>query len=199
MKSSAQSGLTPVESYKQPTCLEDFGIHNRALMVVLRDYYGEKDFGVKIPYFVELGAGVHAKELPERLCIDIAETEGVDIVYDLNYGIPLPDNCVRQIHSNQVLEHIHNIVFLFNEMWRVMLTGATCWHAVPYYLGPHSWSDPQHVRAFTELSFRYFCVDASGKPFVENFADYGIECQFELVDQKIVGGNQGLEVTLRKP
>jgi SAM-dependent methyltransferase len=196
---SVQKGLERVNSYQQPTCLEDFGVHNRSLMTVLRDYYGDKDFGLEKPYFLELGAGRHAAALPDRLCIDIAKDDGIDIAYDINFGIPLPDECVHTIHSNQVLEHIHNIIFLMNECWRVLIPGGTVWHAVPYYTGPHSWGDPQHVRAFTDTSFRYYCMRPDGTPFVENFADYGIECAFELVDQEVIGGNQGLEVTMKKP
>lgn len=191
--------LEPVKSYAQPTCIDDFGPHNRALMIVLSDYYSQMDFGLEMPYFLELGAGKHAAALPDRLCVDIEPSEGIDIVFDLNYGIPLPSESVHTIHSNQVLEHITNIIYLFNEMWRVLVPGGTMWHAVPYYAGPHSWGDPQHVRAFTETSFRYYCVRPDGTPFVENFSDYGIQCAFELVGQEVKGGNQGLEVTLRKP
>jgi len=70
---------------------------------------------------------------------------------------------------------------------------------VPYHLGPHSWGDPTHVRAFTENSFRYFCQSQNGVPFAESFTDYGIECSFVLHKQEIKDGNQGLEVWMNKP
>ncbi len=69
---------------------------------------------------------------------------------------------------------------------------------VPHYLGPHSWGDPTHVRAFTETSFDYFSVDSQGRPFVESFSDYGIKCAFVCEDRVV---RRGLDITvrLRKP
>lgn len=189
--------------YQQPTHITDFTYDDENTMLESRKRVPRhlEELGFEEPYFVELGPGKFADEMPERVKIGLNEQAdpGCEVYYDLNYGIPLLARSVARIHSGQVLEHITNIIFLMNEMWRVLIPGGIAWHAVPFYLGPHSWSDPTHVRAFTENSFKYFCQREDGTPFVENFADYGIDCNFILVDQKIVGGNQGLEVTLRKP
>lgn len=188
-----------LKDYRQPTRLTHFSEYNQARIIDALSYFSAHTFKVEPPYFLELGAGKHAADLPDRLCLDIEYSEGVELIWDLNFGIPLPSQCVYKIHSNQTLEHIHNIIFLFNEMWRVMKPGGEMWHAVPYYLGPHAWGDPTHVRAFSQESFKYYCVRPDGTPFVENFSDYGIECAFELTDYEIKGGNQGIEVWMKKP
>jgi len=112
--------------------------------------------------------------------------------------IPLPDECVHEIHANQVMEHIHNIIPLMNDCYRVLVPGGFVHICVPYYLGPHAWGDPTHVRAYSETSFQYYCRRENGAQFTEQFSDYGITAMFvqESLEKQ---GNAGLSVILRKP
>lgn len=141
------------------------------------------DAGFVIPFDVELGPGKHGPAI-DRFKIGLNEKSdpGSHVYWDLEGGIPLPDGCVSHIRSGQTLEHIWNIILLFNEMWRVLVPGGTMHHDVPHYLSIFADGDPTHVRKFSEASFNYYCVRPDGKPFVENFSDYGITCAFELTE-----------------
>lgn len=146
----------------------------------MREKYGD-------PFQLELGPGKH--DVPDRAKIGLNEKSdpGSDIYWNLNFGIPLCSMCVSHIHSNQVLEHIDEIIPLFNAMWRVLIPGGTMQHVVPHFLSPHAWGDPTHVRAFSEESFKYFCKGDDGKPFSIAFSDYGIIANFTLVYQVVSG------------
>lgn len=164
----------------------------------LTDEKGEEQF--EDPFFLELGAGKHGRDLPERVKIGLnpEADPGSNIYWDLESGIPLPDNCVHKIHSNQVLEHIWNIILLFNEMWRVLTPGGEMWHCVPHYSGIHAWGDPTHVRAFSPTSFRYYCVGEEGGRFSEEFSSYDIECGF-ILDKIEVRPDLDIQVWMSKP
>ena len=144
------------------------------------------DAGFEVPFQVELGAGHHGPAIQDRFKIGLNETADPDshLYWDLEGGIPLPDGCASYIGSNQCLEHIWNIILLFNEMWRVLAPGGTMWHCVPHYLSIFADGDPTHIRRFSPASFNYFCVRPDGTPFVQNFSDYGITCAFELTKFK---------------
>ena len=122
-----------------------------------------------------------------------------DIFFDLEFGIPLPRECIAKIVSNQTLEHIgEGFIRLMNSCWRVLKPGGTFQACVPHWKSPYAWGDPTHRRVFTEVSFDYFCVDETGRPFVESFSDYGIVCAFEKVSQRVRPGVD-ITVILKKP
>ena len=59
------------------------------------------------PLVVELGCG--QKKKPGRVTIDKIDLPHVDIVADIENGLPfLLDNSVDEIHCRSVLEHIEN-------------------------------------------------------------------------------------------
>lgn len=149
------------------------------------------------PYQVELGPG-RGQKYPEILYIGYTREADpdCDIYHDLNTGIPLPDETVAYIYSNQVLEHISQIIHLFNEMYRVLLPDGTMKHCVPHYRSPWAWGDPTHVRAFSERSFEYFST-FDGKPWTEQFSNYGITCTFEIINQ-VVRPELDITVEMRK-
>lgn len=123
-----------------------------------------------------------------------------DIWYDLNGGLPLPDDCVDEIHSNQFLEHLRrkNQIHFWNEMYRVLKHGGKMEHHVPHYLAPASVGDPTHFTQYSETSFQYYCLDQNGRPFVESFSDYGITARFVLDVAGFEFGRQGLYVKVHK-
>jgi SAM-dependent methyltransferase len=148
---------------------------------------------------LELGAGKDAAALPERVCIDLNKQAGPDcqIWHDLEHGIPLPRESVHTIHANQLLEHIWNIILLMNECYRVLIPGGTFWASVPHFQSVHAWGDPTHIRAFTPVSFKYYCRE-DGMPFAERFSDYGIKADFVL-DKIEVREKLDIQVWLKKP
>jgi SAM-dependent methyltransferase len=162
----------------------------------LRESYGHY---IKL----ELGPGRHGKPPYNKrpwatLGLRPSSDPHSDIYQDLEYGIPLPAECVDEIYCNQVLEHIRSLIFLMNDCWRVLKPGGFLEACVPHWLSESAWGDPTHVRAFTKTSFQYFCLDDHGKPFVDAFSDYGIECKF-ILEKNDVRPQIDIVAVLRKP
>jgi SAM-dependent methyltransferase len=115
----------------------------------------EKIINGKEPVIIELGCGARKKE--GRIGIDTVDLPGVDIVADLEKGLPfLPDNSIDQIHCRHLLEHIRNFESLMAEMVRVLKKDGTAHIFVPHFSNPHYYSDYTHTRFFGLYSFYYF-------------------------------------------
>ena len=110
---------------------------------------------------IELGCGPRKKD--GRIGIDAVDLKGVDIVADLEMGLPfLADNSVDQIHCRHFLEHIKNFENLMAEMIRVLKKDGTAHISVPHFSNPHYYSDFTHKRFFGLYSFYYF-VDSENQ------------------------------------
>jgi len=146
---------------------------------------------------VELGPGRKSTGHESEIWIglDPSADYHCDIYYDLEFGIPLPDESVDLIKSNQFLEHISrdSFIYFMNETWRVLKNGGAAEHCVPHFLSPWAFGDPTHRNWFSEKSFDYFCL-RGGEPFVDRFSDYGIRTRFVL-DNMVV--RRGLDISVR--
>jgi len=108
------------------------------------------------PMILELGSG-NKKPDHSRVYIDRLELPGVDIIANLEDGLPfLPDNSVDAIYSNSFLEHINNLEFLMYEIWRVLKPNGQKYVFVPHFSNPYYYSDYAHHRFFGLYSFEYF-------------------------------------------
>lgn len=104
---------------------------------------------------VELGCGINKKE--GAIGIDHLPLEGVDYVANLENGLPfLPDNCVDEIYTRHVLEHVGNFQQLMKEIHRVLKPGGKKVIIVPHFSNPHFYSDFTHKSFFGLYSFDYF-------------------------------------------
>lgn len=107
------------------------------------------------PVVLELGCGPRQKD--DRIGIDRLNLPGVDIVADLEAGLPfLPDNSVDAIHSKSFLEHVDNLELLMREIARVLKPGGKKHLFVPHFSNPYYYSDYTHQRFFGLYSFQYF-------------------------------------------
>jgi len=66
----------------------------------------------------------YAKYFPNRIGLDIAEKEGVDVVGDA-HDLPFSDNEFEVILCTEVLEHLHSPQIAINEMRRILKKGGT--------------------------------------------------------------------------
>jgi SAM-dependent methyltransferase len=118
----------------------------------------EKIISGSEPVIVELGCG--RKKRPDRITIDKVDMPHVNIVADIEDGLPfLPDRSVDQIHCRSVLEHIKNFENVIKEIVRVLKKDGRAHIFVPHFSNPHYYSDFTHVRFFGLYTFYYF-VDA---------------------------------------
>lgn len=135
------------------------------------------------PIIIDIGCG--KKKKPGRIGIDQVDLPGVDIVADIESGLPFfSDNSVDEIHCRSVLEHIGNFEYLLKEMMRVLKPDGKLHVFVPHFSNPYYYSDPTHVRAFGLYTFYYF-VDAEYqlRRKVPNFySDFRIQ----IVSQRLI-------------
>ncbi|QIB27579.1 methyltransferase domain-containing protein [Caloranaerobacter azorensis] len=103
---------------------------------------------------VELGCG--KTKTPGFIGIDRFPFDGVDIVADLNEGIPLEDDSVDLIYASHSLEHLNDLVFIMKEIYRVCKHKAIVCIVAPYYNTYLNVSNPYHKQVFNEHTFRFF-------------------------------------------
>lgn len=121
-----------------------------------------RDLEQNVPLKLNLGCGMRPK--PGFFGVDLVEMDGVDVVADLNEGLPdLPDNSVDEIMTQHVLEHVQNFMPLMRELHRVVRPGGTIRITVPHYSNVFGFSDPTHVRFFGLYTMYYF-VDTKDQP-----------------------------------
>jgi SAM-dependent methyltransferase len=107
------------------------------------------------PVVLDLGCG--ERKRPGRIGIDRVDLPQVDVVADLEAGLPfLPDRSVDEIHCRSVLEHIENFEHLFAEMVRVLKDSGRACLFVPHFSNPYYYSDYSHKRPFGLYTFYYF-------------------------------------------
>ena len=123
----------------------------------------------KVPIIIELGCG--PSKQPGRIGIDALDLTGVDIVANLDNGLPfLPDGSVDEIHSRSLLEHVNNFEYLMREMVRVLRPSGKVVSFVPHFSNPYFYSDYTHSRFFVFYTFFYFCdPDDQPRRKVPNF------------------------------
>lgn len=119
--------------------------------------------------------------------IDIAATEAVDIVHDLNvYPWPIEDQSVDMARCSHYIEHIpHDIpgspldgfIAFGNELHRILKPGAQCEIIAPYDSSTRAWQDPTHRRAISEQSFFYWNQEWLAANGLDH---YGVTADFDF-------------------
>lgn len=103
-----------------------------------------------------LDIGCGRDKIPEAIGLDHMSLPGVDVVCDLNERLPFEDGEFDVVYSNQVLEHVSNMIGLVEEINRVLVPGGLMVAHVPYFRSSWAAVDPTHVRNFTLNSLDYF-------------------------------------------
>ena len=103
---------------------------------------------------INLGCG--RNKLAGAVGVDFLEFPGIDVVADLNQRLPFDDESFDVVHSNQVFEHVHNLLGLMAECHRLLRPGGLLVAHVPYFRSSWSAVDPTHIRQFCISSMNYF-------------------------------------------
>lgn len=103
-----------------------------------------------------LDIGCGRNKVPGAVGLDYAAFDGVDVVADLNAKLPFGDASFEIVHSNQVFEHIPNLIGLIGEIHRVLAPGGEMIAHMPYFRSSWAAVDPTHVRQFSLNSLDYF-------------------------------------------
>lgn len=103
---------------------------------------------------LDLGCG--RNKLPGAVGVDFLDLPGVDRVADLNERLPFEDASFDVVYSNQVFEHVQNLIGLVGECHRLLKPGGILVAHVPYFRSSWAAIDPTHIRQFTVSSMNYF-------------------------------------------
>lgn len=105
---------------------------------------------------LEFGPGIQ-KTVPDAIGLDICGKESVDCIVNLNLGLNfIEDNSVDVIYSNHFLEHIDNIEFLMQEIYRILKPGGQKIGTVPHFSNPYFFSDYTHKNFWGLYTLCYF-------------------------------------------
>lgn len=127
-------------------------------------------------------------------CVDEKGNKYTDVICNIEKEkLPYKDNSVDEIAIYETLEHLENLIFAMNEMWRVLKPEGFLKGKVPgTWKG--SIADPTHKRIFVPESFDYFTgvnKHHRGRPKRPGNADYGIKPWYKISVDK------GIKFTLR--
>ncbi len=123
---------------------------------------------------VDLGCGARKRE--GYIGLDSASLEGVDIVCNIEEGLPFEDNSIDEIWSSFMFEHVSNPIFLFQELFRICKNDAIIEFRVPYYQSISQYKDPTHKTIITPETMQYFTNDKWYG------SDYGINTNFKMLN-----------------
>lgn len=117
-------------------------------------------------------------------CIDDKGKKYTDIICNIEKEpLPFKDNSVDEIACYEVLEHLENLIFAMNEMWRVLKPEGFLKGKAPKEGGRGAIADPTHKRIFITDTFDYFTgVNGynSFRPLKPENADYGIKPWYKI-------------------
>lgn len=142
---------------------------------------------------LDLGSGKYPQEFKgERVIhLDISEdAPHVEIICDLNHGIPFPSNIFDVVIAFDVLEHLKcGLVAIMDEIHRVLYPGGEAYIRVPVYGGLNHIIDPTHIRGFHLKSFDFFdsTTDFGGI----HHGDLYTKRRWSIHNRTIEGGTDG--------
>lgn len=157
---------------------------------------------------LDLGCGLHPVNpfnAESVVGIDVYEDKE-NVIYKCNLGfdvIPFDDNTFDYVTAFDLVEHIPRfwsdegeiktpVIFLMNEVWRVLRADGLFLSSTPIYPFVASFQDPTHNNIMTYETYRqYFSTEK-----YDIAKQYGISTNFEILEEKLYG--EALISILRK-
>jgi predicted SAM-dependent methyltransferase len=119
---------------------------------------------------IELGCGPENqwreesdREFTRIDCVDY----GQDIIWNIEEGIPLPDNSASYIYASNVMEHLEDFIGVMNECHRVLKSNGELYIVVPHKEHEKALI-PSHVRLFDKWTFDFFEYPAYADEYQSN-------------------------------
>lgn len=134
-----------------------------------------------------LNIGAGSKPHPDAINIDIYKGEGIDLVCDVESGLPYKDGTIDEVRAEYFLEQIlenRTFVFVMNEIWRVLKPEGLFEFKVPNAKYPTAFKDPFDCRYFTKETFDYF--DKENRRY-EYYKGYGFK-PWKIESLKTISG-----------
>lgn len=120
--------------------------------------------------------------------VDIATDVGADVVCDVQFNTPFPDDTFDSVYCSHVIEHLPHPLRFMQELARICAPGAVAIFKLPYGSSDNAWEDPTHVRPYFLSSFGYFSQAAYAG------ADYGYRGDWTTIGRELlVAKDRGFE------
>lgn len=104
---------------------------------------------------VNLGSGFQKKE--GFLNVDL-DSPDADIHADLEKSWDFVEpGTVDNVLAAHIFEHLHNPIFTFNELYKILKVGGRAEIHLPSTDGRGAFQDPTHVSFYNKNSWRYYC------------------------------------------
>lgn len=94
------------------------------------------------------------------------------------------DDSVEELHGEYVLEKVPDLVTFLEGIWRVLVVEGKANFSAPHYANVAAWRSPLTVRALSEQSLNFACLDWRK---ASNYTEVEVRANFEVM------GNFALE------
>lgn len=124
---------------------------------------------------VDLGCGL--EKYDGSIGVDHKHSLKADVIAEIDgCNLPFKSNSFEGIICSHILEHIREFENIMREIHRIGKPNAIVKIQVPYFSSVHAFTDPTHVRFFSDETFDYF---------TGAFADLGWYSWFSEVKNEI--------------
>jgi SAM-dependent methyltransferase len=104
---------------------------------------------------LHLGSG--QKYMAGAVNVDLTADTRPDVVHDLDVRPwPFPDSSFLEVHANDVIEHLAEVLPTIEEIHRICRPGAIVHLVVPHFSSDGAFTDPTHRHYFGARTFDYF-------------------------------------------
>jgi hypothetical protein len=110
---------------------------------------------------IDIGCG-SVKQLSSSIGVDHFLQPAVDVLTDVERGLPFLDDSIDQVFAVHILEHVQDVVALMNEAHRVLKRNGVLHILTPYWRSGVAAADPTHIHFFSTETFKYFCHTRPG-------------------------------------
>lgn len=110
---------------------------------------------------LDIGCG-GKKQYPSAIGVDQFRAPGVDVVADLESGLPFDDGTFDHIFAIHVLEHVRDLLALMADLHRVLRPSGVLHVLTPDWRHVNAVADPTHCRLMDVQTFKYFCLPRPG-------------------------------------
>jgi hypothetical protein len=107
----------------------------------------------------DIGCGP-TKQVPWAVGVDQIAQAGVDVVANVDDGLPFETASLDHIFAVHILEHVRDMVAVMGELHRVLRPSGLLHVLCPHWRHVNAPADPTHVRGIDVLTFRWFCQPA---------------------------------------
>lgn len=110
---------------------------------------------------LDIGCG-GKKQYASAIGVDQFAGPGVDVVADLERGLPFDDDMFDHVFAVHVLEHVRDLLTLMADLHRVLRPSGVLHALTPDWRHVNSVADPTHCRLMDVQTFKYFCLPRPG-------------------------------------